>query len=176
MPYTSSRHNVYKFLCKAMRAGVLVIWILSSCLVSAQTFNVNIDQSSMPNATSALLSLEENFYLVGSISSWDLASNRLVFYHYDYSGEQITGLMYGDSVYDYNDGSIISDHQGGLILEYQQVDTGLTTYMTQNSDIELFGFLRMESCCGASCWRILCMERQQQVLFHSDTLFMTGFQ
>ena len=84
--------------------------------------------------------------------------------------------MYGDSVYDYNDGSIISDQQ--LILEYQRVDTGLTTYMTHNSDIVLFGFLRMESCCGASCWRILRMERRQHCsnLVHSDTLFMTGFQ
>ena len=159
-----------------MRAGVLVIWILSSCLVSAQTFNVNIDQSSMPNATSALLSLEDNFYLAGSISSWDLASNRLVFYHYDYSGEQITGLMYGDSVYDYNDGSIISDHQGGLILEYQRVDTGLTTYMTHNSDIVLFGFSED----GELLWSKLLEdsmygEAATSTLVHSDTLFMTGF-
>ena len=59
--------------------------------------------------------------------------------------------MYGDSVYDYNNGSIISDHQGGLIPEYI---SGLILapihHMTHNSDIVLFGFLRWRALYGGS--------------------------
>ena len=161
-----------------MRAVILVIWILSSCIASGQTFNELYDNKGNLEIWHSILDNPESNSIVvmGTSSNFDLVSVGLPFRQYDYTGTVAFSTVSGEIGLKYSGGVMAQDNSNNLYCIYQVLDTTIEGFYYPNGEITIFKYNDV----GTLLWNktiidTLHIEATLSAIFDDDTLCMTGF-
>jgi hypothetical protein len=160
-------------ICKVMKAGILVICILSSCIASGQTFNVNIDVDGNVQGLHDILSIEDKLFCAGWNHDFGTSQYEMVV-GFQEDGELLWNNNVGNPAYVHTETYLADITNGRFVLFGNQDPDPVEN--PNNNDIlvvvlDTTGAIISENSYGRSDKA----EIVRSAVYSSDTLYITGF-
>lgn len=156
-----------------MRAVILVICILSSCIASGQTFNVNIDVDGNVQGLHDILSIEDKLFCAGWNHDFGISQYEMVV-SFQEDGELLWNNNVGNPSYVHTETYLADITNGSFVLFGNQDPDPVEN--PNNNDILVVilntaGAIISESSYG---WSDKA-EAVRSAVYSNDTLYITGF-
>jgi hypothetical protein len=160
-------------ICKVMKTGILVICILSSCIASGQTFNVNIDVDGNVQGLHDILSIEDKLFCAGWNHDFGTSQYEMVV-GFQEDGELLWNNNVGNPAYVHTETYLADITNGRFVLFGNQDPDPVEN--PNNNDIlvvvlDTTGAIISENSYGRSDKA----EIVRSAVYSSDTLYITGF-
>ncbi|MBK8488423.1 MAG: T9SS type A sorting domain-containing protein [Bacteroidetes bacterium] len=160
-----------------MRLPILLYFTLQLGFLTAQTFNLNLDNNNNLELWQSMYDNQSNNSIVvmGMSGNFEFASEGLYYQQYDYNGALLNSITYGEAGLKYYGGVVVHDESGNDYCIYQVTDTTVSEFYFYNGEIIIFKINEEGILWTNTIIDTLHIEATLSAIVENDTLYMTGF-